>query len=277
MIKPTPHILVLGATGFVGQTVFSYLYSRYPTYGTVRKGDKKHLSLTVETLEKDFVKIRQEMKYISLVINCIGLYKDVSNEKLTYVNALFPHQLETLSKRYNFHLVHISSDAVFGSLQGKVNEKTIPIPDSLYGMSKLLGETTIKNAITIRSSFIGRDYNNKNGLLEYVLANKIMLGYINQTWSGCTTLQFAKLCAMLANERTFKNFRLPSPYIHFAPLPKTTKYKLLKSISATTNLGVVVKKTKGATISRFLDSLYLKKSFMKIFVSSYKKAIEEIV
>lgn len=270
-------ILVLGATGFVGQTVFSYLAAHHMTFGTARQAKgSKIFAFDTASWNKDFHLILKKLKSVSLVINCIGIYTAPTTEAYTQINALFPHQLEMLSKQYSFRLIHISTDAVFGNLQGKVTESTTPIPTSLYGMSKLLGETTDKGSLTIRSSFIGTDAANKKGLLSYALNTNIPNGYSNQTWAGCTTLQFAKLCELLMDTHTFKAIRKNGPVFHFAPLPKTTKYELLKTIRAVYKQKSSLKKVESEEITRYLFSPVFDKELPSVFSSSYTKALEEI-
>ncbi len=279
MEKHTPHILVLGANGFVGHTIFSFLSSHYQTIGTSRSKKTQNLvPFTVENSKRDFASIQKSMKTITHVINCIGVYKNTSKEHLVQVNAMFPHQLEQLIPLYNFKLIHISTDAIFGRLQGTATETTTPFPDTIYGMSKLLGETEHKNALTIRTSLIGTDRYNKKGIIESILSSaKQIDGYANQAWSGCTTLQFAKLCSLLTDNKTFEHIRIKSTHIHFAPLPKITKYALVKKIVKNAGLSLDIKKVKKEKTTRVLTSLYTNISPIKQFNPSYEKALQKIL
>ncbi len=233
MKKRTPVILVLGAEGMLGQTVYKYLHKQFGplVFGTTRKGIFPFLSFSVSSLTEDFKKIIADKGNIDYVINCIGKVTEENRIELIEVNALFPHQLEKLAKEYSFHLFHVSTDAVFSRKTSEVYEDTLPSPDSYYGASKLLGETTTKNAITIRSSFLGLDTIHNRGLLQWArnISDSHIVGYINHHWSGCTSLQFAMLCESIINKTTFQHIRSLSPVLHFEPLKKITKYKILKT------------------------------------------------
>jgi dTDP-4-dehydrorhamnose reductase len=47
-------------------------------------------------------------------------------------------------KRYNSHLIHISTDFIFDGMHGPLDEEEIPHPLSYYGWSKLKGENTVR-------------------------------------------------------------------------------------------------------------------------------------
>jgi len=53
----------------------------------------------------------------------------------------FLHELNILSKNYNFKIIHISTDYVFDGKKNKpYNETDVPKPLSVYGKSKMSGE-----------------------------------------------------------------------------------------------------------------------------------------
>lgn len=139
------NILVLGSDGMVGRTAFLYLFSLYPNtvWGTTRKTEntnKRTLFLSVENADRDFKRITSRIKKIDYIINCIGIFKNASKNKLITTNALFPHQLEEIAEKNKCKLIHISTDSVFAPLSGIVNESTPTSPNDLYGASKLLGD-----------------------------------------------------------------------------------------------------------------------------------------
>lgn len=277
MRQNTPCILVLGASGFVGQTIFSYLSLHFPTLGTTQSSkNKKYYIFRTKNALEDFIHIEKKVKKITHVINCIGVYKESSNEAMKQINDCFPHTLEKMIDTFDFTLIHISTDAVFGKTQGLVFENDKPIPDSIYGETKLAGETTHQKALTIRTSFIGKDADKKKGIIESVISSKQIDGYANQTWSGCTTLQFAKLCKDLIDEKTFEDIRKKTTFVHFTPLPKITKYALIKQITKSTHHLVKVRKVEKEKITRVLHSLYKNDFPFNQFSMTYKKALDEV-
>jgi dTDP-4-dehydrorhamnose reductase len=276
------NILVLGADGMVGRTVFLYLQSLYPqhVWGTTRKG-KKHsqvFSLTVENFLKDYLHIKNKLKHIDYIINCIGIIdKRAEINNLITVNALFPHTLEKMAEKYKSKLIHISTNGVFSPLADIVDESTLPSPSDNYCASKLLGETTSRRALNIRSSFIGFDPVHHNGLLELALRQKKINGYYQTLWTGCTSLQFAQFCHDIVSHNLFSQLRTKSNVIHFAPINPLSKYSLLQIAVKVFNKKHTIKKTKGNVRKTILRSIYLDLNFLSKYTNDIKKALQELL
>jgi len=277
------NILILGSDGMLGRTIFLYLDSLFPEniWGTTRKKKnqtKKIFFFNAETYQKDFLLIKKNLKKLDYIINCIGiLKKDYDKQELVYVNALFPHLLEKLAEKNNFKLIHISTDAVFSPLSEKVSESSPVGPIDNYGSSKLLGETTSKNALTFRSSFIGLDPINHKGLLEWTLKTPALNGYTNQLWSGCTTIQFAKFCENIIRNNLFLKLRRQSPIYHFAPLKTLSKYQLIKTFAKLSKKDFAITKATGEKVIRTLMTNYFDSLSMNEYTSSTKEAIRELL
>ena len=267
----------------LGRSVFFYLKSKYPNYiwGThrekIRKGDL--LKLNAQTLEADFKSIFKKLKRIDYVINCIGIVKEnqVLNT-LIETNGLFPHKLERLAEQYNFKLIHVSTDAVFSETAGAMNEKNLPAPTDNYGLSKLAGETTSENAITFRTSVLGLDPIDHKGLLEWILGNKKTIkGYVNQIWSGCTVLQFAKLCEEIISKKKFGYLRKKSPFFHFAPLGPITKYQIIKVFLEELGRKKILKRAYGTKMTRTLKTLYFDYLSYNSYTNKISLALKEVI
>ncbi len=277
------NILVLGADGMVGRAVFLYLTTVFPNHvwGTTSKKEKttkQKIYSTVENFERDFKTITKQIPDIAYIINCIGLLNNTtSRTDLITVNALFPHELEGLAEKNNCKLIHISTDAVFSTLSGKVIESSPPSPVDDYGCSKLLGETSSKNALTFRSSFVGLSPDKQQGLLEHVLQRKITIGYSNQQWIGCTSLQFAKLCAYIIRRNNFTFLRKQSPVYHFTPLGPISKYTLIKTFARIIDKNYQIKKQPGETITRSLTTQYFDSLTMNQYTTDITKALQELI
>lgn len=264
-------ILILGATGLVGQTVFSLLTKSYKVWGTSRDTKSPFLfQFNCRSAEKDVAKIFKKIGHIDYVINCIGVYKNTVLQDLIYINSYFPHVLENLAAEYKFRLFHISSDAVFGKMAGVVDETVQPIPDTIYGMTKLLGETTTNAALTIRTSFLGFDRFHHAGFLETDTSE----GYINQQWSGCTTLQFARFCDLVIKNDIFQKLRKTSSFYHFTPIEHTTKYAILATYNHLVFPLKGIKKTKGEQRNRLLHTTLLSSYIQP---QSLEKALQEAI
>lgn len=277
------NILILGSEGMLGNTVYLYLTKTFAgsIFGTSRKktNSKGFYYLEVKSVEKDFNQIIKKICHIEYVINCIGVLKNSSLDELFFVNTDFPKKLSKLSKKYNFKLIHVSTDAVFSENAGTVTESDIPNPSDQYGESKLLGEPNSSNSISFRTSIIGFHPSGNRGILEWVLNNKSksIPGYANQKWSGCTTLQFAKLCEDIIVNNKFSTLREISPVFHFVPIGPITKYELINEFLKASHLKKSPQKKEGNVISRTLQSLYFDYSENKKYTNNIKRALEELI
>ena len=78
-----------------------------------------------DSLVAAFARARPE-----LVVNCIGLVKQLSQSKdplaAVPVNALLPHRLAGLCAATGARLVHISTDCVFSGARGNYRESDFP-------------------------------------------------------------------------------------------------------------------------------------------------------
>ncbi len=205
-------ILVLGANGMLGSTLFRLLPNYgYSVYGTVRQSKKTqflsesffpnvdNLILNVDVLNTD--QLNQVISQVKpdLVINCIGVIKqlDVANDPLYVIpiNSLLPHRLSDLCERVNARLIHISTDCVFDGKNGNYLESDRPNADDLYGKSKELGEIrNKKHVLTLRTSLIGHELQSDHSLVDWFLSQKgNVQGYTNAIFSGLTTVEVARV------------------------------------------------------------------------------------
>ncbi len=284
MKKNQLSIVVLGATGLVGHVVYRYLQDKFSNqvFGTSRdKSTSELLYLNVMTFVTDITDIQKKMGTISHIINCIGLIKGqpASSDDFIEINTNFPHLLEDYFLKTDTKILHISSDAVFEDLAGTVTEKDIPTAKDVYGSSKLLGELSGPNTLTIRTSFLGFDSNNKKGLLEWIgnYLKKIIPGFINQKWSGCTTLQFAKLCGcFIDDEKKFSMIRSTTSVVHFTPLT-ATKYEIIKSTIELRQLSITVQASEGKKITRKLESNFERELQFKHFTQDLHLALQDLM
>jgi dTDP-4-dehydrorhamnose reductase len=96
-------------------------------------------------------------------------------------------------------LIHISTDCVFDGLRGSYTEDDVPNASDVYGRTKAMGEVHAENAITLRTSFIGRELRHHTSLLDWFLSQegKTIAGYRNVIWSGVTTQHLAEVIETL--------------------------------------------------------------------------------
>lgn len=235
-------ILVLGATGMLGHKVFQTLFDEYEKVCcTVRKNNHPFLDnyrqagVVWELDVMDLNRVRKFLRDIrpSVVINCIGILKGFSKHAEDYykcitVNSALPHMIASLISNWGGRLITYSSDCVFAGTEGNYRECDQPDSPSLYGKTKHLGEVVDKdNAITLRTSFIGRELRNYKMLLEWFLTQDgagTVDGYARALWSGISNIELAKLTSVLIG-----NEELSGLY-HVTSTEPVSKYGLLNAL-----------------------------------------------
>lgn len=200
-------ILVLGATGMLGSAVFMTLQNngQFNVWGTVRNNNLNHfydsekLISNVDVLDYDsLVHVFDKVKP-DLVINCIGLIKQLATAKdplsVLPINSLLPHRLAKLCALTNSRLILISTDCVFSGKKGNYIESDISDAEDLYGKSKFIGEVTdLDNVLTLRTSIIGHEIQTKNALIDWFLSqDNLVKGYVNAIYSGFPTFELANV------------------------------------------------------------------------------------
>ncbi len=278
MKKIFPKTLVLGSTGMVGRTIFDYLANKYPLMilGSSRTPQKKSNIFLFETKDT-FERLKLKTLKVKYIVNCIGILNGSKNpEEMKIVNSKFPHKLEKFCKQKKIKLIHVSTDAVFDD-NSKINfEDSTTNPSDYYGKTKLKGE--INKGINIRSSFIGFDPLEKKGLLELVLKSKDeeIIGFTNQIWTGCTTLQFAIFIEDLIGKNLYDKFVENTNIIHFAPLGPVSKYKILKTFSEIVRRGKLTK-GKGVKRTRILKSKIIEEKLLKRYNNDLNNALNKLI
>ena len=135
-------VLVLGGTGLLGNALLKILSKKFIAIGTARVnqvGDQLNYVLVKDILDKNnlnnlIIDIKPDV-----VINCLSLRNFMSSSyaelELMYISL--PQILTEFSIKFNFRVIHISTDAVFSGKKGNYNENDKPDPIDDYGKSKL--------------------------------------------------------------------------------------------------------------------------------------------
>lgn len=233
-------VLVIGAEGMVGSIVFKYLQNYSSVLGTCRADSSLFYKYIANRDRHSLQQLLSMLNSGALVINCVAILDLVennlaSNESLLEsieINSLFPHFLAKECTSMGMRLIHISTDAVFGSNSGQFSEDMSMFPNTVYGMTKALGELSFKNAITIRCSLVGPCFGTKKGGLWNWISNSEknakLYGYINNHWTGVTTLQFARICHALIDQAIFFELIKKYGYVHHLCTNEViTKYDLI--------------------------------------------------
>ena len=208
----SPKILVLGGSGMLGHKIFQTLRDQFPeTFCTIRKSSTNYSynkipilqgenvisaidGMAFDRVENYLVELRPDF-----VVNCIGIIKQRGEAKVSVpsisINSLLPHRLASLLEVWGGRLIHFSTDCVFSGRTGNYTESDNSDAEDLYGKSKSLGEVTTENALTLRTSIIGRELTGRESLLEWFLSQNhgSVKGYRRVIYSGTTTNQIAIL------------------------------------------------------------------------------------
>jgi len=210
-----------------------------------------------------------------VVVNCIGIVKQspLAQDPIASiaVNALFPHQLARICRENGARLIHPSTDCVFSGSKGHYVEGDASDAEDLYGRSKFLGEVGEPNAITLRTSMIGRELHGANGLVEWFLSQKgkTVRGFRRSIFSGFTTMALSKIIVDVV---------IPHPEMtgvwHVAADP-ISKHELLSVINDVYDLGVAIAADDSVVCDRSLNGERFRRA-TGFAAPSWKTMIEEM-
>ncbi|CCN35100.1 DTDP-4-dehydrorhamnose reductase [Vibrio nigripulchritudo SO65] len=256
-------ILVIGATGMLGYSIFSNLseFSNLEVYGTVRtvngldnffpSTDKLIPNIDVKdfaTLEKAVLAVKPDV-----VINCIGLIKqhDISkqNVEAIEINALLPHKIAQICDTIEARLIHFSTDCVFDGKLGNYLESDLPTATDLYGRSKYLGEVDYGKHVTLRTSIIGHELKSSVSLIDWFLSQHgSVKGFSKAVFSGLPTAYVAKVLV----DFVIPNSSLSGLYqLSVDPIDK---YSLISKVASVYNKRIEIDKFEDFVMDRSLDS-----------------------
>lgn len=233
-------ILVLGASGMLGSAMLRVMGAQeaWSVFGTVRGADpaveaaapRAVLISGVHADQPDSLQAAFSQARPDVVINCIGLVKQLSNAEdplvAVPINTLLPHRLARMCEVAGARLVHVSTDCVFSGKQGNYVESDLADAQDVYGRSKLLGEVDYPHAVTLRTSIIGHELHSAHGLIDWFLSQQARVkGFTEAVFSGLPTCELA---------RVVRDFVIPNPGLHgvyHAASEPISKYELLQLVN----------------------------------------------
>jgi len=245
--------IILGGEGMLGHKVVQNLSTRYPGtmctifgslddpfYKDIPLFTRKNVFEKVNAMNFQALRKLLEKEKPDFVINCIGIVKQRDEGKMAIpsitINSLFPHLLADWAAAWGGRLIHFSTDCVFSGKKGNYSEDDPSDAEDLYGKSKFLGEVATKNALTLRTSIIGRELSQFKSLLEWFLAQKgkKVKGFTRVIYSGVTTNYIAELVGKIISDHP----KLSGLYQVTAPA--LNKYDLLCSLRAAYDLDMEI-------------------------------------
>jgi dTDP-4-dehydrorhamnose reductase len=254
-------VLILGAGGMLGHKVWEVFRDRFDCRAAMRTRlplplfDDERVIDGFDAANFDGVAQLIVSVQPDVVVNCIGVVKQLAaaHDSIASItlNALFPHIVARACDGAGARMIHISTDCVFAGTRGHYTEDDVSDAADLYGRSKLLGEVT-GNALTIRTSIIGRELRTSNGLVEWFLSNRArsVRGFTNAIFSGLTTAMLARILATVIEQHPGLRG------IYHVAGAAISKYDLLIMLNAAMGAGVTIEPEDGFAIDRSLDATH---------------------
>ncbi len=208
----SPKIIVLGGAGMLGHKLFQFLRDRFPgiictTREDVHRPPFDRVALLqgddvvrgVDVTDFDHLQRLLANYHPDYIVNCVGIIKQRDEAKTAIpsitINSLLPHKLAAMAQAWGGRVIHFSTDCVFSGRRGGYTEQNDSDAEDLYGKSKFLGEVATANALTLRTSIIGRELVEHKSLLDWFLAqnHKTIKGFRRVIYAGVTTNQMAEV------------------------------------------------------------------------------------
>jgi dTDP-4-dehydrorhamnose reductase len=257
-------VLVLGASGMLGNAMVRVLAvdPALEVSATVRRATTlrhfdralaERIIVGVDVENVDSVIRLFSLVQPDVVVNCVGLVKQLAeaDDPLLAVplNTLLPHRLARLCAARGARLIHVSTDCVFSGKRGLYNEADTPDAYDLYGKSKLLGEVSYPNAITLRTSIIGRELEGHRSLIGWFLEQPgPVKGFRKAIFSGLPTVELATI----VRDHVLRRPDMSGLY-HVAASP-INKCDLLHLVADTYGKRVTIEPSDDVVVDRSLDA-----------------------
>jgi dTDP-4-dehydrorhamnose reductase len=263
-------ILIFGGTGMLGHKLAEVLSPDNDVWVSVRGGQEQlekfgivprdRVLGGVSTEDAPSIVSAMDRSHPDVIINAVGIVKQLPSAKniraTICINSVFPHYLAELAAERECRLITFSTDCVFSGQKGNYSENDPTDALDVYGKSKALGEVSEGDAVTIRTSIIGRQLSSGHGLLEWFLANhgaKVQ-GYCNSVFSGFPTVVLSRII----RDQILENEELRGVY-HISAAP-ITKFDLLRLIDEIYQANVEIEPFCGEKVDRSLDSSRFRKA-----------------
>ena len=232
----------------------------YTVYGTSRFADHYHEPDIYSFDASDdgsWFRFFDTFDDLDVVVNCIGVLTKAAEKNpsnATRINALLPNFLESYYKNSSVKVVQISTDCVFNGLRGEYTTDMWPNETHIYGRSKAFGEIINSKDLTIRTSIIGLELEDKPnsadncGLLHWFLSRprgSQISGYSECYWSGISTLELADAIVWYLNN--------PACGLHHVSRRSSiSKFELLVLANEIFDRGIIIVKDSEKVIDKGL-------------------------
>jgi dTDP-4-dehydrorhamnose reductase len=170
------NILILGHTGMLGNAVYNYLKQFYTVDIINYRWPSAEFIEYIKNYDGDYI------------INCIGAIPQKTKD--FGINTILPVYLDLNT---NCKIIHPATDC--------------ESDNDIYGISKRIATDWLlangQHTFIFKTSIIGIELNSADSLLCWFLKQTNANGYTNAKWNGITTLEWAKQCKnILDNKHT---------------------------------------------------------------------------
>jgi len=224
-------ILVLGGSGLLGAHCYYFMKDKYKvisTYHSINPMFPGAIKFNALNSVLDLDQLLEKTKP-DIIINTIafvtvdGCEENPSLAKklnVKFVTSLVMSMEKNGLK--NTHLIHISSDSVYGNYIGQKNHTWVETdalnPLSVYAKTKLQSESEANKhkgpVLVLRTAFYGVNPNSKKGLLWWVINNakegNEMDAWDNIYFSPVSAIQLVKMIDYLLNKNIMGIFNVGS-------------------------------------------------------------------
>jgi dTDP-4-dehydrorhamnose reductase len=231
-------ILIFGGSGFLGSELIYQL--------------KQHIVIAPNHHELDLLDINRVYQKIEttqpdVIIYSAGITKidaaEANKELAFLLNAKIPEKISSFASKHKIRCIYISTDAVFDGTKRKFifSESDPPVAKSIYGLSKLLGESAVlsknsHNTIVRLITLYGIDLAHPNFITKIyydLKKNKKVYGITDQIQNPL----FIKIAAEAISSVINKNL---TGIYHLGALDYCTNYhfvvKFAEKLNLNTNL-----------------------------------------
>lgn len=150
-------LIITGSNGLLGQKLVN-LFSILDNFEVIAISRGDNRNETAKNYTYYGIDITNHKRLINLlddvkpnyILNCAAMTNvdqcEQEQQKCDAINVDALKVIINSAKKYNSHLIHISTDFIFDGENGPYSEDDEPNPINYYGLSKLKGEELIKQA-----------------------------------------------------------------------------------------------------------------------------------